>query len=249
MQHKPLTDEQIIEMKEMWDQGKTTKYIADYFNVSSHTVSEWHRKNFKRLPYVRRCTSPRNKIILDMKKVEELYSKGYTYKDIAKEMNCSSVTVLKRVKEERQKDPSFLSKEIEHVRKTFIYNQIKDLLEQNYTVKEIAEKLDISEYSFRYYKDIVSLQLDKVSVNKLIQQNNSLIEENKTLHETVESLKRELEVAYQIDDYNSSDIPALRRRIYDLEETFDAIKQHFNIGLAQMSSVRYTEYQIEKENL
>ena len=234
-----ITDEQLSEMKELYEQGKNKKEIIKQLDIDRLIFNYWEKKNFTKSKPVRK-----KRIIIDWNYVEELYKQGYTYREIAKKIGCCLATLKERRDEIRKDNPTFLLRNNVSTVTVKNYYCIKELLEQNYTNNEIAKKLNLSEKTVSYYeKTIHNDDHNDIVIYKLIQQNNSLIKENEALHETVENLKHELEVAYQIDNYDNSDIPALRRRIYDLEETFDAIKQHFNIGLAQMSSVRYTEYE------
>lgn len=237
-----VTDEQLSEMKELYTQGKNRVYIATQFGIAPCTFDRWKKNNFTRISRKGKKGKKRS-VIIDFDEVEKLYRQGYAYHEIAEEMGCALSTLRLRIAEKRKEDPTFLPKDDISTIVRRNYYRVKELVDQNYNTKEIMDKLNMSKTSVAYYKRQIRIDDNSDIIYKLTRQNNSLKEENKVLHETIETLKHELEVAYQIDNYNNSDIPALRRRIYDLEETFDAIKQHFNIGLAQMSSVRYTEYE------
>lgn len=239
MSRRVTTNEQLIKMKELYEQGESVKDIVKQLDIDRCSFNYWKKKNF-----IKSKRTRKRRITIDFDYVEELYKQGYTYREIAKEIGCSLAVLKERRDEIRKDNPTFLLRDNISTVTIKNYYNVKELLEQNYTNNEIAKKLNLSEKTVSSYEKMIHKDnYNDVIIYKLVQQNNSLIEENKILHETVETLKHELEIAYQIDDYDSSSIPALRRRIYDLEETFDAIKQHFNIGLAQMSSVRYTEYE------
>jgi len=237
-----VTDEQLSEMKELYEQGKNRIYIANQFNIAPCTFDQWKKKNFTRIPKCIKGKKGKRRVIIDFDQVEKLYRQGYTYHEIAEEIGCALNTLKFRISEKRKEDPTFLPKDDVSVIIRRNYYRVKELVDKNYDIKEIMNELNMSRGSVAYYKKMIRIDFNNDIIDKLTRQNNSLQEENKTLYETIETLKHELEIAYQIDNYDSSSIPALRRRIYDLEEAFDAVKQHFNIGLAQMSSVRYTEY-------
>lgn len=229
-----LTNKQLLEMKDMYNSGVPKKDIASHFNVTTATVNFWSKTDFKKMPCTRKA-----RVSVDIDKMISLYNEGYTYYEISEKMKCSLWVVKDRMKkilpDHRGNNPNTKIRRL---------SKVKELLEKGYTVRQIAKKLNVSDTTIRNYRRIIYPSLGKqVPLDKLITKNNSLSQENAALKDEVERLKRELEVAYQIDSYDNSDVPALKRRIYDLEETFDAIKQHFNIGLAQMSSVRYMEYE------
>ena len=93
-------------------------------------------------------------------------------------------------------------------------------------------KIKLSKSSKASYSRELELVTKLSNKDKIIE---SLKKEN-------EKLKREIEAAYGID-YDTSEIPALRRRIYDLEEMYDQVTNALVVLNASMSSVKYTEYQ------
>ena len=187
-----------------------------------------------------------------LSKMKELHTQGKSAVHIAKKFNITVSTFY------TWKRKNFARTDRRRI--IIDFNQIEKLYKQGYTYRKIAEKMECSLGTIcfrikekrkenpnflREDKDDVCIDDNNDIIDKLTRRNDFLQKKNDALRETVETLKHELEVAYQINDYDTSDVPMLKRHIHDLEETFDAVKQYFSTGLAQMSLVRYKE----KENL
>lgn len=238
-----ITDEKIPIIEELHYQGKTAKYIAEQINVNVSTLQKYMHKKFGD------CTKH---VMIDFNIVEDLYVQGYTFREIAKELGISVNTLRDRIHEKQREDPTFLyiDTSCSAYRRKNCY-QVKQLFQENYTDKEIAEKVGITERTVRHYRQIIyhSADTNKEKMRQIIDKNNILIRQNNELTRENERLKRELEASYNLD-CNISEVPALKRRIYDLEEMYDQITNTLIVLTASMSSVKYTEYEKqESENV
>ena len=90
-----------------------------------------------------------------------------------------------------------------------------------------------------------SLEQSKILYSKELELAIKLSNKDETiklLKKENEKLKREIEAVYNID-YETSDVPKLKRRIYDLEEICDNLKKSLVLITNQLSTVRYSEYE------
>lgn len=221
---KRLTEQELYKMKMLHKKGASKSKISKEIGCCEKTVSYWIEHNFQR--HIQNDYNLENKVDI----IQQMLNEGYTQEYIAIQCNCPKTTMFKFIHSHGFK-------------KVTLKDKVNTLYENNYSNKDIAKQLGIHASVVAKYKKQIKQENTLKYASRLEDENKNLIEKVSLLEEENERLKRELEAAYQIDNYDSSDVPVLRRRIYDLEETFDAIKQHFNIGLAQMSSVRYTEYE------
>jgi transcriptional regulator with XRE-family HTH domain len=126
--------------------------------------------------------------------------------------------------------------------------EIAEIIHYNrVTISKIRKENDIPAYNknVREKNKIKLSKSSKASYNRELELVTKLSNKDKiieSLKKENEKLKREIEAAYGID-YDTSEIPVLKRRIYDLEEMYDQVTNTLVVLTASMSSVRYTEYE------
>lgn len=225
MNGQRLTDEEICKIKTLHQKGFPQKKIAKIIECDNSTVKYWINRDFKRSIDYHQDYDLDSKIDV----IQQMLIEGRSQEYIANECNCPKTRVYKFI-------------HAHGLNKITSKDKVKFLYEKGYSNKEIAKQLciPINEVS-RQKRRIKNENLLKFSA-KMEDENKNLTKQIELLEKENEKLKREIEAIYNID-YETSDIPKLKRRIYDLEEICDNLKKSLVLITNQLSTVRYSEYE------